>query len=95
MPDTPNATPSAREIIETARHRHGRFESIDEVALIARDPEHRLTRILVQCALCQFTAAAQDVARLVRYVERGKDDGDYVRDFSLALQPGDVEADRR
>jgi hypothetical protein len=41
--------------------------------------------------LSQFTAAAQDVARLVRYVERGKDDGDSIRDYSLALQPRDVE----
>ena len=94
MPDTPNATPSAREIIDAAWHR-GHFESIDEVALLALDPDHRLTPILVRCASCQFTAAAQDVARLARYVERGKDEGDYIRDFSLALQPDDVEADRR
>ena len=61
------------------RERFGFFLDTD-IELLARDPEGRLTQVLVRCGGCRFVCAAQDVKHLTAAVESI---GDYVRDVSI------------
>lgn len=61
------------------RARHGFLTKSDLADIVGFD---RLRRVLVRCGGCRFTAAAQDVAHLIRCIEAG---GDYVRDVSLPV----------
>ena len=70
----------AQAVIAESRTQYG-FLTDHNVAILARDPETRLTRVLVRCGGCRFIAGAQDVLHLVSIIET--EGRDYVRDLSL------------
>lgn len=72
-------------VIDKLRTRMG-FLDRDDLAMLASDPDTRLTLVLVRCGGCRFLAPAQDVAHLMRIIDNEKTD--YVRDVSL---PADSE----
>jgi hypothetical protein len=74
-----NLRPETRAVIRAAKTRHG-FLDAPDVKHLATDPATRLECLLVRCGACRFLAPAQDVERLIGYVDQA---GDYVRDVSL------------
>lgn len=66
------------ERIEAIRRAHYGFITKEELARIVEID--RLFPLLVRCGGCRFTAPAQDVEKLIGYVENA---GDYVRDVSF------------
>ena len=67
-------------LIARVNREHFGFLLDTEIAQLARDPEGRLTQIVVRCGSCRFVCAAQDFDHLESAV---KAVGDYVRDASI------------
>ena len=65
-------------LFDRLRNHHGCFSSADLAELARLD---RLRQVLVRCANCRFTCAAQDALHLIGIIRA--DNRDYVRDVSL------------
>lgn len=82
----PQTTLTPAQVLDIARLRLG-FLDDTEIAVLAADPTHRLTLVLVRCGRSRFVAPAQDVAHLISIIAADPEHRDYVRDCSLWTPP--------
>lgn len=88
MTTSTTGQPTGRAVMETARRVRFGFLSQGELSVLARDPETRLTLVLVRCGGGRFLTPAQNADHFIALVER--DGREYVRDISLpAEDPAD------
>src|SRR3990167_7661346 len=74
--------PETESMLLTVR-KNGGFLTEGDVALLAADPETRLSLLLVRCGGGRFLAPADQVKHFIGIIEEHK--GDYVRDVSLPV----------
>jgi len=79
---------TGRQIIQFAQQERCSFLTVEQVGIIAADPDTRLTMILVRCGGGRFLAPAQDVQHFIGIIEREAGDtvgegSDYIRDVSI------------
>ena len=79
---------TGRQVIQFAQQERCSFLTVDQVAIIAADPETRLSMILVRCSGGRFLAPAQDVQHFISIIEREASKvqsagSDYIRDVSI------------
>lgn len=73
-------------VLERIKREHQGYVSEVTLAVIAADPETRLTSVLVRCGSGRFVAPAQDAAHFIAAIE--KSGMDHVRDVWLSLSEG-------
>jgi len=72
---------AGKAMIQTVKADQMSFVTEDQLAVIAKDEETRMTPILVRCGMGRFTCPAQDAAHFVKIIEA--EGSDYVRDVSI------------